>query len=229
MTITWKASTSCVRCGKSTDHRGPQAKYCSDRCRWDTDHEKQTARARARRQAEGRPIPGDLVPCGNTMCSNTAIYKSGQPYCSITCRTVAHRYRQEGAWPSGPHSRVYFGACPDCGQLLARRSKAPARCRDCAQMRARAVDARKNHKRRASGRITVTMRDLANRDGERCHICRKKIDLSLSGMTKWGPTIDHILPVSCGGTNDESNLALAHRHCNSARGNRQPAQMLLTA
>jgi 5-methylcytosine-specific restriction endonuclease McrA len=35
-----------------------------------------------------------------------------------------------------------------------------------------------------------------------------------------GLTIDHLLPVSRGGTNDVSNLDVAHRRCNIARGNR---------
>lgn len=31
------------------------------------------------------------------------------------------------------------------------------------------------------------------------------------------PTIDHIIPVSKGGTNDESNLQTAHWSCNSIK------------
>lgn len=30
---------------------------------------------------------------------------------------------------------------------------------------------------------------------------------------------EHILPVSLGGTNDESNLTISHKRCNSKRGN----------
>lgn len=32
-------------------------------------------------------------------------------------------------------------------------------------------------------------------------------------------TLDHVVPVSKGGTNDPDNLRPAHRACNSARGN----------
>ena len=229
MTNTWKASPTCVRCGESTANRGPQAKYCSERCRWDTSHERQTQRLREGRAAEGKPLPGELVPCGNSMCANQVTYVSGQPYCTMKCRTLANRYRAEGMWPTGPHSRIYISGCPDCGALVSRKAKAPVRCQPCSDIAKRAIDARKNHKRRATGRIDVSIRDLANRDGERCHLCRRKIDMTLPGTAKWGATIDHILPVSFGGTNEACNLALAHRHCNVARGNREPAQMLLTA
>ncbi|MEL7043064.1 MAG: HNH endonuclease [Pseudomonadota bacterium] len=34
-------------------------------------------------------------------------------------------------------------------------------------------------------------------------------------------TIDHILPVSKGGTDDPGNLQLAHAQCNKVKGNRR--------
>ena len=36
-------------------------------------------------------------------------------------------------------------------------------------------------------------------------------------------TLDHVTPVSRGGTNDPANLRPAHRACNSERGNGRPA------
>lgn len=41
-----------------------------------------------------------------------------------------------------------------------------------------------------------------------------------SGHDKQALTLDHIVPVSRGGTNDANNLRPAHRGCNSKRGNR---------
>jgi 5-methylcytosine-specific restriction endonuclease McrA len=34
------------------------------------------------------------------------------------------------------------------------------------------------------------------------------------------PTIDHVVPLALGGTNELSNLALAHGPCNSGKGAR---------
>ena len=90
-------------------------------------------------------------------------------------------------------------------------------------------DTKKNHQRRAAGQLLMTVESLAKRDGNRCHICHRKVDMNLSGKTKWGPTIEHIVPVSLGGTNDSDNLVLAHRYCNVARGNRGHTQLLLVA
>jgi 5-methylcytosine-specific restriction endonuclease McrA len=60
-------------------------------------------------------------------------------------------------------------------------------------------------------RWTALSRRIVQRDGGRCHICGK------SGAN----TADHLTPTSRGGAWwDESNLAAAHRSCNSRRGNR---------
>jgi len=36
------------------------------------------------------------------------------------------------------------------------------------------------------------------------------------------PNVDHIIPVSDGGTNDPANLQTAHRGCNTAKAARRP-------
>jgi 5-methylcytosine-specific restriction endonuclease McrA len=53
---------------------------------------------------------------------------------------------------------------------------------------------------------------LLRRDGENCGICGRY-------MKPDDRTIDHILELKNGGTNDMGNLRLAHKLCNS---NRQP-------
>jgi 5-methylcytosine-specific restriction endonuclease McrA len=52
-----------------------------------------------------------------------------------------------------------------------------------------------------------------------CALCGQWIDLSL----QYGPgqaTIDHIIPRSKGGGHHAANLQMAHRGCNSRKGNR---------
>ena len=99
-------------------------------------------------------------------------------------------------------------------------------CDECLRRRRWDTDAKKSQKRRGCGEPVALSTVIAAR-GERCHICRRKVNLALSGRHPMGPTIDHILPVSMGGTNDLANLNLAHRRCNISRGNRGPAQMIL--
>jgi 5-methylcytosine-specific restriction endonuclease McrA len=99
-------------------------------------------------------------------------------------------------------------------------------CPDCRRLRNRDINSRHFNSRRANG-TPLTITELADRDGRKCHICRRKIDLNLPGSHRFGPTIEHILPISKGGNNDPANLALAHRKCNVSRGNRGSSQMLI--
>lgn len=55
---------------------------------------------------------------------------------------------------------------------------------------------------------------LQARDGDRCWICTAPFYGSELR------TLDHVVPRSRGGTRELANLKLAHRVCNSRRGNR---------
>lgn len=60
---------------------------------------------------------------------------------------------------------------------------------------------------------------IDNSDGI-CALCGKPVDLTLSGMDKWGPTADHILEVCEDGQKlDPANGQLAHRTCNVRKEN----------
>lgn len=56
------------------------------------------------------------------------------------------------------------------------------------------------------------------RDNFTCQLCDGPVDMALPGKDRWAATLDHIIPWSLGGIDDESNLRLAHRSCNSRRG-----------
>jgi hypothetical protein len=225
----WTPLDSCAQCRKSTSHRGPQAKYCSKRCNWDAAHKSQRDRIHANKLQSGLPIPGDILPCANPQCFNAAIYTHLRAFCSDACRHYAQSNKH---WlGEGPSTRIYFRPCPDCTQLvcMTNRGGGSKVCSLCRTVRNKAINARKSHARRALGPKVLSINEIAERDGCRCHICHRKVDLKLSGQAKWGPTIEHIVPVSRGGTNDHGNLALAHRYCNTARGNRGHSQLLLVA
>lgn len=58
------------------------------------------------------------------------------------------------------------------------------------------------------------------RDGWTCHLCGRPIDRSLSGRHRWGPTLDHVIPLSLGGRHCYANVRAAHLRCNASRGAR---------
>lgn len=61
---------------------------------------------------------------------------------------------------------------------------------------------------------------LLERDGKECAVCR------VDDLTVKNSTLDHIMPVSRGGTGALVNLRLAHDECNSRRGNQLEGEMV---
>ena len=101
-----------------------------------------------------------------------------------------------GARPSRP--------CLDCGALVV---NAP-RCPRCAMLRQRQQNARRPSRAIAGypSNWEALSRAILDRDGQRCAYCH-------------GParTVDHVIPLRLGGSNDGSNLVAACRACNSRR------------
>ena len=54
---------------------------------------------------------------------------------------------------------------------------------------------------------------VLKRDGWNCHICGKAV-------TQGTLSFDHVIPMSKDGPHHESNIRVAHRSCNSRKGNR---------
>lgn len=72
-----------------------------------------------------------------------------------------------------------------------------------------------NH--RLSGRRVRELRwQLAQRDGDICALCGEPFR-EVSRGSIYAKSIDHVVRVSDGGTNDLSNLRLAHVACNRMR------------
>ena len=59
----------------------------------------------------------------------------------------------------------------------------------------------------------ISIRDLHKRDKGICHICRKYVNLR-------DATREHLVPKAYGGTNDRTNIALAHKWCNKVKGDK---------
>lgn len=53
--------------------------------------------------------------------------------------------------------------------------------------------------------------------GDACAICDGAVDFELRAPHPLVPSIDHITPVALGGTNDLSNIQLAHLRCNQTK------------
>ncbi|MCR4307104.1 MAG: HNH endonuclease [Candidatus Berkelbacteria bacterium] len=79
---------------------------------------------------------------------------------------------------------------------------------------------REGQERGAEGKFTIEEWELKKKEfGYRCVLCGVTEE-TLLNTTGYGLSIDHIIPVSRGGTNWVSNLQPLCRGCNSKKGNR---------
>ena len=109
---------------------------------------------------------------------------------------------------------LYINNCIKCGKEYIEHSKSKY-CAKC----------RKTLRHKHSGK---SLEKLYQRDNGICHICNelcdwndKKIDKGTIIVGNNYPSIDHIIPLSKGGTDDWNNLGLAHMRCNTIKRDNQ--------
>ena len=120
-------------------------------------------------------------------------------------------------------------SCTVCGTLFTTTNQRRFTCSsECSRKRENTLKSRKNDKRIPKDKRIdrIDLHDLFKRDNGVCHICGKQCnwnDYTVTDTTiiagNWYPSVDHILPVSLGGSDSWDNVMLAHRICNSIRGN----------
>jgi hypothetical protein len=114
--------------------------------------------------------------------------------------------------------RVYFKPCQNCGKLATLKNSNSKRCKPCQALFEWQCKKAYNHKSRHS-HVGKLIPYIGQRDKWRCSICGRKVKSQIyNNQDRWSPTIDHVVPVAEGGTDDLANLKLAHMICNSKKG-----------
>lgn len=120
-------------------------------------------------------------------------------------------------------------ACEECGVHFAAAHKSRIYCSvACARRAGRRVErVRRRCNMGKNGAISkgISLEKLIKRDGNICHICGGACDRADSTTDTNGyfiaggkyPSIDHVWPLSLGGTHTWSNVKLAHCICNSIK------------
>jgi len=212
----------------------PYAKFCSDRCR---NYVKTMAKvAKSPR----------LCPCGVTFMVKAP--SSRRIYCSPGCSTLPVLGPSLESWPMFvPTKRPPDRPCVDCGGMMVDAANTRKRCTECARrhniskimglydvavklIAASPHAERSAHMKRAMRWRYELVEYLRERDGDKCALCSKRMLFDVTtgprGGSDKGATVDHVLPRSHGGSNDLSNLQLAHWSCNRSKSNRGAAEQL---
>lgn len=159
-------------------------------------------------------------------------------YCSDKCRKEQNRRNSYRYFIS--EAKPINCVCVICGtQFLSKTAAGSKYCSKRCQRKdwlnntplGRATRRRQASRRRARLRGAkvehFTEEEIYKRDGYVCQICKKPVAMNESVPHHRAPTLDHIIPLSLGGNHTRDNVRLTHFICNSKRGNREPAQMIL--
>lgn len=139
-----------------------------------------------------------------------------QRWCSESCAASQVRTCVD-CGRSGPVDELFYRTTP---KKLSWRSQ----CRSCYASELRTTDAYREAARRHRQTRSVVpdalRLEIYERDGWKCQLCGKKVGRSYGYQHQRSPVLDHVVPRSKGGSDDPSNLQLAHRVCNGLKSDR---------
>jgi hypothetical protein len=212
-----RTDTHCTICGTElpprTTERGRTRLYCGKDC---TNAGYQ--RRRSARRAAAR-VDTTCVTCGELFTPP----KANQTSCSKKCWLVANGFRL-----AEPHPERLC-ALPECDEVFTPKRRID-RC--CCQSHGRILaSAESQHRRRAIKLKTETrpvrLDEIAARDKNRCHICGHRISDRYRYPHPRSRSLDHLIPLSRGGTHTPENVALACLGCNVSKGPRGGNEQLM--
>jgi 5-methylcytosine-specific restriction endonuclease McrA len=204
---------------KRSGRGGKQAIYCSVNCRYKADW---------LRRGEARKKVKHSVTC--LYCSiSFKTARSHQKFCSEDCRRAIVPIQQSLKYRAlNPEPINWNYSCDQCKKLV-ERSLSQGRvtsgqhgkfCKECAYKARSARNRKKNTKRRGIQPSSITVETLKQERGSNCALCLEAIDFDLPRTSRYGVTVDHIQPISLGGSDESTNLQLAHWICNNRKSNK---------
>jgi 5-methylcytosine-specific restriction endonuclease McrA len=181
-------------------------------------------KARRQRQIECEECGKVFIAAGNL-----------RRYCSKDCRAIATRSKQleesrqyfANLYPNGMKNKI----CRWCNQPMqvsAKRSYAgrlyhPDCSKEAERARYRIKTVKRQSKLIKPSRLAAD--EVFRTYGPNCHICQSPIDPLLPRTSKQGLTVDHVIPLSRGGSDNIENLRPAHWSCNNRKSDKLPEEL----
>lgn len=137
--------------------------------------------------------------------------RAGKKYCSSHCSTIASKRRRK------PLKEFYIAHCVVCGGSFGTNHSNSKACSDKCRKHLSRIERNSRYKHlKKSGQFdsSVTLNNVYDRFGGICQICGKHLNFDCSYLSDDYPSIDHIIPLSHGGTHEWENVQLLCRKCN---------------
>lgn len=141
-------------------------------------------------------------------------------YCQRRCKENAKR-RRKGVREFGIDWPIKFErVCPTCGNTYTTSRSVQVYCDNSCSDYAKTQRKRErvdllDRQTRQKFRNKVYLRDEGI-----CKLCNQLVHLSIKYPDPKSPSLDHIIPLSKGGTHALKNLQLTHLECNIKKGNK---------
>lgn len=163
---------------------------------------------------------GSCVQCGDLF---TAQKKRG--CCSEACALRIKRGYDRVYNEARPRKNPAPAPCLTCSQGMF--PFPPRNCPACVTQRKRGEKRRRAALKRGVATESYTLAEIAERDRYRCGLCRKRVAMAKAVPDSDAPTVDHVVPLSCGGDDTRANVQLAHFLCNSRKSANGSQQLAL--
>jgi hypothetical protein len=208
-----KATVPCGHCGRATlKHASSRyaERYCSLGCRTEA----------WRKVAAGTPQPWHSAEArGRSHAASKATRSSRRYLAQRKLARAARGTRGDCTWISG--------RCQRCGEQYTTTTRGgawPQWCSDtCAN---RASRSRRRARKRSAVHIPYSRVQVFERDGYRCHLCKRMTKRTAVVPHPKAPVIDHLIPLGPG-ADAMHNVATACFMCNSKRRDVGAAQLIL--
>lgn len=234
---------TCPDCGETK----PDSDYYRDKSRTSGRHlyckvcaRRRSAERYRKRNAGAREyeVRGTHKPTLHTCERCGTEYKPWSPsskFCSKQCANSQNNERRRSpeaqARRKALQVQLSIAKCIICDAMFAPKHSLTKTCSDkCRRERTRRKNSESKHLRRAR-MYSAEYQQINNlevycRDGWTCGICGDPINPNVEYPDMMSASLDHILPISRGGTHTMDNVQASHLGCNMAKGNRNTAMVV---
>lgn len=139
-------------------------------------------------------------------------------FCSRNCKDKNRKKKDRAERIASKFERI----CAGCEKIIPKNSRVDKKwCSEECSSKARGHTMNAQRRIRTSDGIESFKRnDIYERDAWICQLCKKSVNPKLTFPNPSCASLDHVVPLSRGGSHRAMNVQLAHLRCNTSRGNK---------
>jgi len=220
-------SSTCLKCKKTfTPKVANRNQFCSVLCRNRANRRPADLSKRSKHRSACAVFFPTCIQCQRPFATQLSKTYVCSDACSkaheVLSRVAAHTGRRtckecSRSFPVEYRNKTRF--CSDeCGYIAKHRAKRKARTHGSKGSGRHRKRARKH----GVGYEPIRLATVLERDGWVCGICTEPISRAATYPDPMQPSLDHIVPMSKGGSHTYSNVQAAHHRCNTLKRDTSP-------